>query len=55
VLTEKGFIGALSDEGIFRLLDTNKSVIGILALHVDDAVGGGTDELHKVMQKVGEA
>jgi hypothetical protein len=55
VLTEKGFIGALSDEGIFRLLDTNKSVIGILALHVDDAIGGGTDELHKVMQKVGES
>jgi hypothetical protein len=31
-----------------------EQVVGVLALHVDDAIGGGTEEFHGVMAKIGE-
>jgi hypothetical protein len=31
-----------------------EQVVGILALHVDDAIGGGTEEFHGVMENIGE-
>lgn len=30
-------------------------VVGILGLHVDDAIGGGTDDFHVAMKKVSES
>jgi Reverse transcriptase (RNA-dependent DNA polymerase) len=55
VLQEEGFHCALNDEGIFRLIDRDDgAVVDILALHVDNAIGGGTKEFHGVMSKVGE-
>ena len=37
------------------MMDSEGNIIGILALHVDDAVGGGTAEFHRAMQKVSES
>jgi hypothetical protein len=35
-------------------MTSNEQVVGILALHVDDAIGGGTEEFHGAMAKIGE-
>jgi hypothetical protein len=35
-------------------MTSGEQVVGVLALHVDDAIGGGTEELHGVMAKIGE-
>jgi hypothetical protein len=29
-------------------------LLGVLVLHVDDAIGGGTEECHGAMAKIGE-
>lgn len=50
----EGFDIQNSDEGTMRLVDKRGTIIGLLALHVDDALGGGTDAVTKVMTKVGE-
>jgi hypothetical protein len=33
---------------------SGEQVVGVLALHVDDEIGGGTEEFHGVMAKIGE-
>jgi hypothetical protein len=35
-------------------MTSDEQVVGVLALHVDDAIGGGTEEFHGVMEKIGE-
>jgi hypothetical protein len=52
VIQKHWFEANLSDEAIFRLRDQNEHVIGILAVHVDDTLGGGTSEFHKLMDAV---
>lgn len=54
VCQSEGFDTQVSDEGILRLRDQSGMLVGILALHVDDAIGGGTQLLSDVMEKVGE-
>ena len=54
VCLAEGFDTQVSDEGILRLRGRNGILVGILALHVDDAIGGGTEALTRVMKKVGE-
>jgi Reverse transcriptase (RNA-dependent DNA polymerase) len=39
--------------GVFRLFDSTGSIIGILALHVDDTIGGGTLSLFDAMRLIG--
>jgi hypothetical protein len=33
---------------------SGEKVVGVLALHVDDAIGGGTEEFHGVMANIDE-
>lgn len=54
VCVAEGFNKQVSDEGILRLIDEGGILVGILALHVDDALGGGTEALKQVMRKVGK-
>jgi hypothetical protein len=35
-------------------MTSGEQVVGILALHVDDEIGGGTEEFHGVIAKIGE-
>jgi hypothetical protein len=35
-------------------MTSGEQVVGVLALHVDDAIGGGTEEFHGAMAKIGE-
>jgi hypothetical protein len=35
-------------------MTSGEQVFGVLALHVDDTIGGGTEEFHGVMAKTGE-
>lgn len=51
VVQNCGFDANVSDEGVFRLFDRG-DVIGVLALHVDDTLGGGTPEFHRTMDQV---
>jgi hypothetical protein len=48
-----GLTTATTDEGLF-IMTSDEQVVGVLALHVDDAIGGGTEECHDVMAKIGE-
>jgi Reverse transcriptase (RNA-dependent DNA polymerase) len=48
-----GLTTATTDEGLL-IMTSGEQVVGILALHVDDAIGGGTEEFHGVMAKIGE-
>jgi hypothetical protein len=43
VVKSHGFTSGLSDEAIFRLRNREGNILGILAVHVDDTVGGGTE------------
>jgi hypothetical protein len=36
------------------IMTSGEQVVRFLALHVDDAIGGGTEEFHGVMAKIGE-
>jgi hypothetical protein len=54
VCREEGLDTNMSDEGVLRLLSSTDEVLGVLALHVDDALGGGTQALLETMRKVGE-
>jgi hypothetical protein len=54
VVQEHGFDADLSDEAIFRLRNNKGILVGILAIHVDDTIGGGTSEFHDVMDTVSE-
>jgi hypothetical protein len=35
-------------------MTSGEQVVGVLALQVDDAIGGGKEEFHGVMAKIGE-
>jgi hypothetical protein len=35
-------------------MTSGEQVVGVLALRVGDAIGGGTEEFHGVMAKIGE-
>jgi Reverse transcriptase (RNA-dependent DNA polymerase) len=48
-----GLTTATTDEGLL-IMTSGEQVVGVLALHVDDAIGGGTEELHGVMAKIGD-
>jgi Reverse transcriptase (RNA-dependent DNA polymerase) len=52
VVRRHGFSSDLSDEAIFRLRDKNGNIIGILAVHVDDTIGGGTPVFYAIMEEV---
>jgi hypothetical protein len=54
VIEKHGFSADLSDEAIFRLRHATGKVIGVLAIHVDDTIGGGTPDFHQMMDKVAE-
>lgn len=49
------FDSRVSDEGVLRLLDEERNVVEVLALHADDTLGGGTSDIHHAMQKVCES
>jgi hypothetical protein len=34
-------------------MTSGEQVVGVLSFHVDDAIGGGTEEIHGVMAKIG--
>jgi hypothetical protein len=44
---------ATTDEGLL-IMTSGEQVVGVLELHVDDAIGGGTEKFHGVMAKIGE-
>jgi hypothetical protein len=44
---------ATTDEGLL-IMTSGEQVVGVLALHVDDAIGGGIEEFHGVMAKIGK-
>jgi hypothetical protein len=48
-----GLTTAITDEGLL-IMTSGEKVVGVLALHVDDAIGGGTEEFHGVMANIGE-
>jgi hypothetical protein len=52
VAVKHGFEADLSDEAILLLRNKEGETIGVLALHVDDTLGGGTSEFHAVMDDV---
>jgi Reverse transcriptase (RNA-dependent DNA polymerase) len=53
VCRASGLTTATTEEGLF-IMTSGEQVVGVLALYVDDAIGGGTEEFHGVMAKVGE-
>jgi hypothetical protein len=52
VIQKKGFNEDLSDEAIFSLMDARGNLIGIMAVHVDDTIGGVTRAFHQIMDFV---
>jgi hypothetical protein len=48
-----GLTTATADEGLL-IMTSGEQVDGVLALHVDDAIGGCMEEFHGVMSKIGE-
>jgi Reverse transcriptase (RNA-dependent DNA polymerase) len=53
VCRASGLTTVTTDEGLL-IMTSGEQVVGVLALHVDDAIGGGTEEFHGVMAKIGE-
>lgn len=49
VCREEGFNSDVSGEGAMRLMHKSGEVLGILALHVNDALGSGTQALTDTM------
>jgi hypothetical protein len=43
VIQAHGFSADLSDEAIFRITDNQGNIIGVLAIRVDDTIGGGLE------------
>jgi Reverse transcriptase (RNA-dependent DNA polymerase) len=52
VCRASGLTTAITDEGLL-IMTSGEQVVGVLALHVDDAIGGGTEEFHSVMANIG--
>jgi Reverse transcriptase (RNA-dependent DNA polymerase) len=48
VCRASGLTTATTDEGLF-VMTSGEQVVGVLALHIDDAIGGGTEEFHGVV------
>jgi hypothetical protein len=48
-----GLTTATTNEGLL-IMTSGEQVVGVLTLHVDDAIGGVTEKLHGVMAKIGE-
>jgi Reverse transcriptase (RNA-dependent DNA polymerase) len=53
VCRTSGLTTAATDEDLL-IMTSGEQVVGVLALHVDDAIGGGTEEFHGVMAKIGK-
>jgi Reverse transcriptase (RNA-dependent DNA polymerase) len=53
VCRASGLATATTDQGLL-IMTSGEQVVGVLALHVDDAIGGGTEEFHGVMEMIGE-
>jgi Reverse transcriptase (RNA-dependent DNA polymerase) len=53
VCRASGLTTATTDEGLL-IMTSCEQVVGVLALHVDDAIGRGTEEFHGVMAKIGK-
>jgi Reverse transcriptase (RNA-dependent DNA polymerase) len=53
VCRASGLTTATTDEGLL-FMTSGEQVVGVLALPVDDAIGGGTEEFHGVMSNIGE-
>jgi hypothetical protein len=53
VCRASGLITATTDESLL-IMTRGEQVVVVLALHVDDAIGGGTEEFHGVMAKIDE-
>jgi hypothetical protein len=53
VCRESGLNTATTDEGLL-IMTSGGQVVGVLALHVADAIDGGTEEFHGLMAKIGK-
>jgi hypothetical protein len=53
VCRASGLTTATTDEGLL-IMTSGEQVVEVLALHVDDAIEGGTGEFHGVMAKIGK-
>jgi Reverse transcriptase (RNA-dependent DNA polymerase) len=53
VYRASGLTTATTGEGLL-IMTSGEQVVRVLALHVDDAIGGCTEKLHGVMAKIGE-
>jgi hypothetical protein len=53
VCRASGLTTATTDEGLL-VMTSGEQVVGVQALHVDDAIGGGTKEFHGVMANTRE-
>lgn len=42
------------DDGIFRIVNNSGEIIGVLEMHVDDAMGGVTSAMRKYMDRVSD-
>jgi hypothetical protein len=48
-----GYTATTTYEGLL-IMTSGEQVVGVLALHIDDAIGGVTEEFHGTMAKIGE-
>jgi Reverse transcriptase (RNA-dependent DNA polymerase) len=53
VCRASGLTTATTDEGLL-IMTSGEQVVRVLALHVDDVIGGVTERFHGVMAKIGE-
>jgi Reverse transcriptase (RNA-dependent DNA polymerase) len=53
VCRASGLTTATTHEGLL-IMASGEQVVGVLALHVDDAIGGDTGKFHGVMAKIGK-
>jgi hypothetical protein len=54
VIEKHVFSVDLSDDAIIRLQNAAGTVIGVLAIHVVDNIGGDTPDFHQMMDRVAE-
>jgi hypothetical protein len=53
VCPASGLTTATTDEGLL-IMTSGEQIVGVLELHVDDAICGGTEKFHDVMEKIGK-
>ncbi len=51
-LINLGFQTSPFDPGVFVLYDSQKKPIGVIGIHVDDGLCGGTEEFHQKLQQL---